>query len=116
MVNLPAKASDILRLDRLTGERLAKSFKEIYNEFNGFRGGLFDEDSYIRVWEIEKIIKRYERDRGFRLVFADVAMNAHILYMDLAQVGGPICELSGDQISTSFSDFWDDMLNGRLDF
>ena len=113
-LNIGAKSSDIARLESIIRATISPSIREVMELFDGFSDD-FDRDSFISVWNIDKIISRIDSKRLPYIPFADRGLDAEILEVCAIDDDKPVL-IDGVESFPSYLQFWDSILSNSIPF
>jgi hypothetical protein len=89
-------------------------YGSIYQRFDGFLDDDFDSASFLRIWNVEKVVMSPLLDEGF-VPFADFSLHSEVYGLRPRSASTIFCYYSRRSVALAVSDFIEGLVNGKYD-
>ena len=113
-LNPPATREALCGLEARLGYSLHPYILSVFEAFDGFAEGGFDQRSFIHVSSVAEIMACAD---AYPEAFADIALSAQMLGCSLGRVDDPVRDLdTGTVMAAGYADFWKKLVSNQLPF
>lgn len=115
-VSEPASNADLLELKTLTSPEVFDAlYCSIYRWFDGFANDDFDQESFLRLWPIERVLASDKLCNGF-VPFLDFSLDSEIYGLVDGHVPNIFAFHSKTTVSVDLYNLIPGIIEGRFDF